>query len=43
MRNVDKKCLSGPSTKVDAVFKTITLNNITTLKTIMRCGGIIIS
>ena len=43
MRNVDKKHLSGASTKVDAMFKKITLNNITTLKKVMCCGGIITS
>ena len=34
MRNVDKKRLSGAGTKVDAMFKKITLNNIITLKKI---------
>ena len=43
MRNVDKKSLSAASTKVDAMFKTITLNNITKLNKVMYCGGIITS
>ena len=29
--------------KVDAMFKKITLNNITTLKKVKHCGGIITS
>ena len=41
IRNVDKKRLSGGSTKVDAKFEKITLNNITTLNKVMCCGGII--
>ena len=40
-RNMDKKHLSGASAKVDARFKTITLNKITTI--VMNCGGIITS
>ena len=36
-----KKRLSGSSTKVDAMFAKITLNNITTLNKVMFCGGII--
>ena len=43
MRNVDKKRLSGASTKVDAMFKKISLNNITTLNKVMYFGGIMIS
>ena len=43
MRNVDKKGLSGASTKADAMFKKITLNNITTLNEVIHCGGIITS
>ena len=42
MRNVDKKRLSGASTKVDAMFKNISLN-ITTLNKVMYFGGIMIS
>ena len=43
MRDVDKKRLSRASTKVDAMFKKITLNNITALNKVMYCGGIITS
>ena len=43
MRNVDKKHLSRASTNVDAMFKKITLNNITALNKVMYCGGIITS
>ena len=43
MKNVDKKCLSGASTKVDTMFKNIALNNITMLNKVMYCGGIITS
>ena len=43
MRNVEKKRLSGSSTKIDAMFAKITLNNITTLNKVMCCGGIITS
>ena len=43
VRNVDKKRLSGASTKVDAMFKNISLNNITTLNKVMYFGGIMIS
>ena len=41
MINVDKKFLLGASTKVDAMFKKIILNNINTLGKVMYCGGII--
>ena len=41
MINVDKKFLLGASTKVDAMFKKIILNNINTLDKVMYCGGII--
>ena len=34
---------NGASTEVDAMFKKIRLNNITTLNKVMYCGGIIIS
>ena len=43
IRNVDKKRLSEASTKVDAMFKRITLNNVTTLTKVVSCGGIITS
>ena len=43
IRNVNKKRLSGLSTKVDTMFKKITLNNIITLNKVMCCGGIITS
>ena len=43
MRNMDKKYLYGVSTKVDTMFKKITLNNINTLKKVIYCGGIITS
>ena len=42
MRNVDKKRLSEASTRVDAMFKKITLNNITTPNKVMNFGEIII-
>ena len=42
MRNVDKKRLSEASTRVDAMFKKITLNNITTPNKVMIFGEIII-
>ena len=35
MRNIDGKALSGASTKADATFKKITLNNINTLNKVM--------
>ena len=38
-----KERLSGISTKVDAMFKKITLNNIITLNKVMYCGEIITS
>ena len=41
MRDMNKKRLFGASNKVDAVFKKIKLNNITTLNKVMYCGGII--
>ena len=41
MINVDKNFLLGASTKVDAMFKKIILNNINTLDKVMYCGGII--
>ena len=40
IRYVDKKHLSETRTRVDALFKKITLNNITTLNKVMYCGGI---
>ena len=43
MRSVDKKRLSGKSTKIDAMFKKITLNNLTALNKVTYCGGIITS
>ena len=43
MRNVDKKRLSGADTKVDAMFKKITLNNIITLKKNMYSSGTLTS
>ena len=43
MKNVNKKCLSGASTVVDAMFKKIALNNITMLNKVMCCGRIITS
>ena len=43
IRNVDKKRLSGASTKVDVMFKRITLNNVTALTKVVSCGGIITS
>ena len=35
MRNIDGKALSGASTKADATFKKITLNNINTINKVM--------
>ena len=42
-RNLDKKRFSGASANVDAMFKKLTLNIITTLNKVMCCGGIITS
>ena len=39
MRNTNKKRLCRASTKADAKFKNITLNNITTLNTFIYYGG----
>ena len=39
MRNTNKKRLFRASTKADAKFKNITLNNITTLNTFIYYGG----
>ena len=41
MRNTNKKRLCRASTKADAKFKNITLNNITTLNIVIYYGGII--
>ena len=41
MRNTNKKRLCRASTKADAKFENITLNNITTLNTVIYYGGII--
>ena len=43
MKNVDKKRLSGASTKADTMVKKIKLNNTTTLNKVMYCGEIITS
>ena len=40
MRNVNKKHLSGASTKVDAMFKIIILNNITAQNKVIYSVGL---